>query len=96
MPLDNKSPVTPDGSGIEVLLLMLRYHGVAADKQQLVHQYGAAMDVTGLLRCAKDMKLKARTIHSNWERLAKTPFPAIAERRDGGFSFWARLQMKRP
>jgi hypothetical protein len=41
--------------------------------------------VMEMLRCAKDLKFKARAIESNWERLAKRRFPAIAERRDGSF-----------
>ncbi|HTR34998.1 MAG TPA: type I secretion system permease/ATPase [Bryobacteraceae bacterium] len=72
-------------SGIAALLLLLRYHGIAADEKQVAHQYGESIGVTEMLRCAKDMKLKARMVISTWERLAKTAFPAIAERRDGDF-----------
>ena len=38
-----------------------------------------------ILRCAKDLKLKARIVESSWDRLAKTSLPAIAERSDGSF-----------
>jgi subfamily B ATP-binding cassette protein HlyB/CyaB len=77
-------PVLPD-SGTEALLLLLRFHGIAADPKQLEHQYGRQIGVTEMLRCAGDLKLKARVIDSDWERLAKTPLPAIAQRRDGSF-----------
>ena len=38
-----------------------------------------------MLRCAKDLKLKARAIDSTWDRLARTSLPTIAERHDGSF-----------
>ena len=38
-----------------------------------------------MLRCARELHLKARVIGSEWERLVDTPLPAIAERYDGSF-----------
>ena len=38
-----------------------------------------------MLRCAKELGLKARALRTNWDRLAKAPLPAIAQLRDGGF-----------
>ena len=67
------------------LILLLRFHGIAVDAEQLAHQYGRTIGTTEMLRCAKELKLKARAIESNWERLAKTALPAIAERNDGSF-----------
>jgi subfamily B ATP-binding cassette protein HlyB/CyaB len=72
-------------SGLSSLILLLRFHGIAADARQLTHQYGDAIGAVEILRCAKDLKLKTRVIGSTWERLAKTALPAIAERRDGSF-----------
>jgi subfamily B ATP-binding cassette protein HlyB/CyaB len=66
-------------------MLLLRFHGIAADGGQLIHQYGRTIGVTEMLRCAKDLKLKCRVIDSNWDRLLRTALPAIAERRDGSF-----------
>src|SRR6202035_3240013 len=82
----SKSPsdASPD-SGIAVLILLLRVHGIAATAQQISHQYGNIVGVTEMLRCAKDLKLKARAVDSDWSRLARTTLPAIAERKDGGF-----------
>src|SRR5580698_6171197 len=79
------TPPPPDASGVSVLVLLLRFHGIAADSKQLVHQYGETIGTVEILRCAKDLKLKARAIESTWERLARTTLPAIAERSDGGF-----------
>jgi subfamily B ATP-binding cassette protein HlyB/CyaB len=79
-----------ESSGLSVLALTLRFHGIAVDAGQLRHQYGNAIGVTEILRCAKDLKLKVRAIESKWERLAKTPMPAIAELRDGSFIFLSK------
>lgn len=73
-------------SGLAALVLMLRFHGIAVDPQQLKHQYGGAtIGMTEMLRAAKALQLKARAVTSDWHRLAQTPLPAIAECRDGGF-----------
>jgi subfamily B ATP-binding cassette protein HlyB/CyaB len=74
-----------NATSVPALILLLRFHGIAVDARQLAHQYGRSIGVMEMLRCAKDLKLKARAIESNWERLARTTFPAIAERRDGSF-----------
>jgi subfamily B ATP-binding cassette protein HlyB/CyaB len=72
-------------TGIPALVLMLRFYGIAIDARQLVHQYGGIIGETGILRCAKDLRLKARAVQSDWQRLQKTPLPAIAGRKDGTF-----------
>ncbi len=76
---------SPDTSGLSALLLMLRSHGIAIEIRQIAHQYGDAIGITEMLRCAKDLKLKARAVDSDWERLARTTLPAIAQRGDGSF-----------
>jgi subfamily B ATP-binding cassette protein HlyB/CyaB len=43
-----------------------------------------------MLRCAKDLGLKARAWRTDWSRLARTPLPAIASLRDGGFLVLAK------
>ena len=40
-----------------------------------------------MLRCARDLGLKARAYRTEWSRLGSTPLPAIASLRDGGFLF---------
>src|ERR1700721_1685972 len=82
-PQAQQSPIH-DTTGLAALVLILRYHDIAVDSSQIKHQYGNAIGMTEMLRCAKDLKLKARALPSKWERLA-TPLPAIAQRRDGSF-----------
>lgn len=76
----------PADSGLPVLVMLLRLYGIAADPQQIKHQFGAtSIGIPEMLRCAKQFGLKARTSKTKWERLATTPLPGIAALRDGGF-----------
>lgn len=52
---------------------------------------GAACGATEILRCAKELGLKARVVAKNWPQLEKAALPAIAENKDGSFSILARL-----
>ncbi|MBL6617546.1 MAG: type I secretion system permease/ATPase [Reyranella sp.] len=77
--------------GLEALLLLLHLKGVAADRGQIRHRLGTdKICVPEMLRCARDLGLKARTYRSNWSRLVRTPLPAIAILRDGGFMVLAK------
>jgi subfamily B ATP-binding cassette protein HlyB/CyaB len=78
-------------TGLFALVLLLRLHGVAAEGEQLCHRLGTRyVGITEMLRCAKEFGLKARTIKTNWARLARTPLPAIAAVNDGGFLLLGR------
>lgn len=87
--MDSISPLSD--TGLSSLILLLRFQGTAADPQQIAHQYGDKIGVTEMLRCAKDLKLKARAIHSEWSRLGRAALPAIAERPDGGFFILGKI-----
>src|SRR4029077_8711587 len=45
----------------------------------------AAVGIPEMLRCARELGLKARVRTTNWSRLADTPLPGIAALRDGAF-----------
>ena len=75
----------PADTGVAALVLLLRFHGIGADPEQIRHRFGADIGVSEMLRCAKDFGLKARAYQSNWQRLTKTPLPGIAVLRDGRF-----------
>src|SRR5262249_14045831 len=73
-------------TGLECLTLLLRFHQVAVDPAQIAHQFaGSTIGVSEMLRCAKELKLKARAVAHDWTDLTKLPLPAIAERKDGRF-----------
>jgi subfamily B ATP-binding cassette protein HlyB/CyaB len=70
--------------------------GVAADREQIRHRLGSAkIGAPEMLRCAKDLGLKARACRTGWSRLVKTPLPAIAALRDGGFMVIAKASEDR-
>jgi subfamily B ATP-binding cassette protein HlyB/CyaB len=72
--------------GLSVLVTMLRFQGIGADPEQLRHRIGhGTIGVPEMLRCAKELGLKARSYKTSWSRLASTPMPGIAVLRDGGF-----------
>jgi len=73
-------------SGLECLTLLLRFHQTAVDPSQIKHQFpGTPIGVMEMLRCAKQLKLKARAVTTTWDKLAKLPLPAIVELKDGRF-----------
>src|SRR5215470_16450512 len=90
--IDSARPAdSPPDSGLEALVMLLRLQGVAADAAQIRHRLGTdKIGAPEMLRCAKDLGLKARACRTDWSRLAKTPLPAIATLRDGGFMVVAK------
>lgn len=80
-------------SGLACLVVLARFHGVAADPAQLAHLHrvdGRPFDVTSVLLAAKALRLKAKQIDSSVDRLMKLPLPAIAIGSDGEFFVLAR------
>jgi subfamily B ATP-binding cassette protein HlyB/CyaB len=75
-----------EGSGLAALVILLRCHGIGAEPEQIRHQLGTkSIGIVEMLRCAKELGLKAQARRTNWDRLAATPLPGIAVLRDGGF-----------
>lgn len=79
-------------TGLQCLALLLRFHQIAIDPAQIAHQFaGSAVGVQEMLRCAKQLKLKARAIREGWSGLSKLALPAIIERRDGTFAILGKI-----
>ena len=96
--MDISSPpegVTVD-PGLASLTLLLRFHGIAVNGDQLCHQLGTnTIGITQMLRVAKQFSLRAKSRVTTWERLATTPLPAIAQLQDGGFAFVAKADAEK-
>ena len=85
----NNNPPDP---GLVALVMLLRFHGLGADPEQIRHRFGAAaIGIAEMLRCAKELGLKAQTRATTWKRLANTPLPAIVGLRDGGFLLLGKI-----
>src|SRR5438105_11543749 len=73
-------------SGLDCLTLMLRFHQVAVNPDQIRHQFsGGPIGVTEMLRCAQGLNLRARATSVTWDGLGKFPLPVIAALTDGKF-----------
>ncbi|HEY3598992.1 MAG TPA: type I secretion system permease/ATPase [Paraburkholderia sp.] len=81
-------------SGLTCLLMIARYHGIAADPDQLAHQFkqgNAPLTQTGLLLAAKSLGLNAKQTKVHWDRLDRIAFPAIAIDTEKRFFLLARI-----
>ncbi|OKO77714.1 type I secretion system permease/ATPase [Bradyrhizobium sp. NAS96.2] len=86
----------PTDPGLEILVTLLHLQGVAADAGQIRHRLGTdRIGAADMLRCARDLGLKARAYRTEWSRLGSTPLPAIASLRDGGFLLLAKADAER-
>lgn len=95
--IDSSSEATVD-TALICLVLMARLHGVAADPDQIAHEYTATngtMSEAELLLAARQLGLQAKSVNVLPERLPKTPLPALAKTKDGFFFLVARIEGER-
>lgn len=85
---------TPD-QGLIALVMMLRFNGLAVDPERIRHQFGTTIRVPEILRCAKELGLKARLVRTNWSRLARLPMPALAILREDRFLIFGKATEER-
>jgi ATP-binding cassette, subfamily B, bacterial HlyB/CyaB len=82
----------PTDPGLAALVMLLGFHGLGADPDQIRHRFGGRpIGIAEILRCAKELGLKARSRVTSWERLASAPLPGIVTLRDGGFLLLAKV-----
>jgi subfamily B ATP-binding cassette protein HlyB/CyaB len=90
--MNQNDPPRPLDPGLAVLVTLLRFQGIGADPEQIRHRMGGVpIGIPEMLRCAKDLGLKARARTTSWDRLARTPLPGIIALRDGGFLFLGKV-----
>jgi subfamily B ATP-binding cassette protein HlyB/CyaB len=84
---DPEQQAVPDSdAGLAALVLIARFHGIAADAGQLRHAAGiksAAFNDSELSLSARSLGLKTRKVRVSVDRLHRTPFPALALDQDG-------------
>jgi subfamily B ATP-binding cassette protein HlyB/CyaB len=81
--------------GLIALVLIARFHGIAADPSQLRHGAalrGARFSATDLLIAARSLELKARLVPIKLDRLQRTPLPALFLDCDGRHFIVVRAQ----
>ena len=95
-------------TGLACLVMMAKFHGVAADPHQLAHEFadhGVNFGVSDVLLAAKSLQLRAKRVVVSATRLATTPLPAVAVNKaapesplesapgdGGGFFILARVE----
>ena len=75
-------------TGLASVCLIARFFGVPAEPAELARRHlpgSSGASAEDLVRIARKLGLKARIVATKWDRLVKTPLPAIAEGRDGAF-----------
>lgn len=80
-------------SGLACLVMIARFHNLAASAEQLSHEYaedGRAFGCDEIMLAAKQLGLKAKATTSNLERLQHLPLPAIVCDEVGQFFILAR------
>lgn len=80
-------------SGLACLVLLCRFLETGADPAQLLHQFGKSGEPfsTGdIIIAARSLNLRAKLITSSWQRLTKTPLPAIARLNKRQCKAWLR------
>ncbi|MEN3109661.1 type I secretion system permease/ATPase [Uliginosibacterium paludis] len=89
-----ETPSKPD-SGLICLVMLARFHALAADPDQLAHEFRSGTEGfsrTDILLAAKKLGLSAKCARPDLNRLGTTPLPAIAPCKDGGFIILARIE----
>jgi subfamily B ATP-binding cassette protein HlyB/CyaB len=85
------TPLVAD-AGAAALAFALQMLGLPADRAQIAHESGKRMlDETDLLRAARRFPVKVRAHNSRLHRLKKTPLPALAALKDGGWLVLGRV-----
>ena len=81
-------------TGLTCLVMLARFHQIAADPEQLAHQFKASADTfskADILLAAKHLGLQAKLVKAAIDRLDRTPLPAMALDKDGSYFILARF-----
>lgn len=82
-------------TGLQCLVMLARLHSVAADPDQLAHEFkpdGKPFAKPEILLASKKLGLHAKAVKTAINRLDKTPLPAMAMATDYGFFIIARAE----
>jgi subfamily B ATP-binding cassette protein HlyB/CyaB len=75
-----------NNSGLKSVLMMARYHGIAADEIKLTHEFGRnPFTSETILLAAKHLGMTAKLVEQEPDRLDRSPMPAIAIDKEGNY-----------
>lgn len=81
-------------TGLACLVMMARLHNIAASPEQIKHEYSSDGEPLGcgeIILAARKLTLKTKLVKTSYERLIKTPLPAIACNKDGTFFIMGKI-----
>jgi subfamily B ATP-binding cassette protein HlyB/CyaB len=81
--------------GLAALVVIARFHGIAADSAQLRHAAGIGvrrLDANALVLSARSLGMRAKLAPLNIDAVARTPLPALVLDRDGQHFVLARVE----
>lgn len=84
--LHNDSQKPKIDTGLNCLVMIAKFHGVAAEAEQIRHVFAIGadgMNTIDILRAAKELGFKAKEAGVEYERLQKLPLPGIIEIKTG-------------
>jgi len=86
----------PD-TGLACLLMLAHFHAVAADPEQLTHEFsdGQPLATAEIVLAARRLGLTAKKVRLREARLERTPLPAMVAASDGGWFILARCDAGR-
>ncbi|MCP4394496.1 MAG: type I secretion system permease/ATPase [Alphaproteobacteria bacterium] len=90
---NNEDIGTEIDTGLACFAIVARYFEQAVDADQIRHKYDRItrkFDDVDLIRVAKECSLKVRLIKTSWDRLERTPLPAIAKDQNGEYFILAQ------
>jgi ATP-binding cassette, subfamily B, bacterial HlyB/CyaB len=81
-------------SALGCLKLLLNFHQIAADEDQLKHALGGTDTPTplDLVRLAKQLGAKAKMVEVSRGRLARQPLPAMLQMADGSYAIVGKIE----
>lgn len=82
-------------TGLIGLVMMARLHGIAADPDQLAHEYcdgGQRFGNSEILLAGKKLGLSVKAVNVSVGRLSTTPLPALARAIDGSYFILAKVE----
>jgi ATP-binding cassette, subfamily B, bacterial HlyB/CyaB len=85
----------PIDTGLSCLIMLARLHEIAADPDQIAHQFrsnGQPFSKSEILLASKHLGLKVKAVKTKVERLDRTPLPAMAHCADKGFIIIAKSE----
>ena len=98
MPHAVPSGANLEDSGLTCLTLIARLFDLPSDQAQLKHEFGTSdkhFSDLEILRSAKCIGLKAKSITTDWNKLLKLSLPAIAQHKDGHYVVLAKVDAEK-